>query len=165
MRLPTAALLALTLIPTLALAKPADDVAAIQKLEATFMAATNARDVDAIMKLYMPGTTLFVFDVGPPTAHIGWDDYKKDWQQTFAEMKGPIKGTIDDLQITVAGRLAYSHSLQRIAGTDMQGKPMDITFRVTDVYQKTKTGWLIVQEHVSVPFDFQTGKPVLAPTK
>jgi len=31
--------------------------------------------------------------------------------------------------------------------------------RVTDVYRKTGGRWKIVQEHVSVPVDFATGKP------
>ena len=30
---------------------------------------------------------------------------------------------------------------------------------MTDVYKKVKGDWLIVQEHASVPVDFDTGKP------
>ena len=37
---------------------------------------------------------------------------------------------------------------------------MDMTVRLTDVYRKVDGKWLIVQEHVSVPIDFSSGKPV-----
>jgi hypothetical protein len=38
----------------------------IKALEDKFAAAFNAKDVDAIMKLYVPDESLFVFDVGVP---------------------------------------------------------------------------------------------------
>jgi ketosteroid isomerase-like protein len=41
----------------------------------------------------------------------------------------------------------------------MNDKPVDFAARVADVYKKTKGDWLIVQEHVSVPVDVDTGKP------
>ena len=34
-----------------------------------------------------------------------------------------------------------------------------MTVRVSDVYRKTGGAWWIVQEHVSVPVDLDTGKP------
>ncbi len=36
----------------------------------------------------------------------------------------------------------------------------EFVVRVSDVYRKIDGKWLIVQEHVSVPIDFTTGKPV-----
>ena len=42
--------------------------------------------------------------------------------------------------------LAYSHSIQRVTGTDKQGKKLDLTVRVTDVYKKTRGGWRIIHE-------------------
>ena len=47
-----------------------------------------------------------------------------------------------------------------LSGHGTDGTPIDMTVRVTDVYRKIDGKWLIVQEHVSVPIDFSTGKPV-----
>jgi ketosteroid isomerase-like protein len=47
--------------------------------------------VDAIMKGYVPGSELFVFDLGLPRQHAGWDAYKKDWQDFFDALQGPPK--------------------------------------------------------------------------
>jgi ketosteroid isomerase-like protein len=49
-----------------------------------------------------------------------------------------------------------------VTGTDKHGKKLDLTLRVTDVYQKMRGRWFVVHEHVSVPVDLDTGKPDLA---
>jgi ketosteroid isomerase-like protein len=147
-------------LPTSAARDTAEsDKAAIEALEKRFAAAFRARDVDAIMKLYEPGLNLFVFDVTPPRQHVGWDDYKKDWQELFAAFPGPVKFDISDLEITAVGPVAYSHSIQSGQFTARDGSRIDLVARVTDVYRKIHGKWLVVQEHVSVPVDLATGKP------
>jgi len=135
------------------------DKAAIEALEQRFSDAFNAKDVDAIMKVYAPGATLHVFDVAPPRQHLGWDDYKKDWQDLFNLFPGPIKFLLLDLQISTAGTLAYSHSIQDSILTNKDGTKAHLVVRVTDVYRKIKGHWLIVHEHVSIPVDLETMKP------
>jgi uncharacterized protein (TIGR02246 family) len=132
----------------------------IRALEDKFAAAFNAKDVDAIMKLYVPGNELFVFDLGVPRQHVGWDDYKKDWQDFLATAKGPVHFEIRDLTIVTDGKLAYSHSMQHVSITSPEGTPQDYWVRVTDDYRKVDGKWLIAQEHVSVPIDFASGKPL-----
>jgi ketosteroid isomerase-like protein len=104
------------------------------------------------------GPSLFAFDVTPPRQHVGSDVYRKDWQAAFAGIKGPVKFEISDLAITVDGDVAYGHSIQRATGMNTKDKPMDVTVRVSDVYRKLKSKWLIVEEHVSVPVDLDTAK-------
>src|ERR1700733_13018005 len=83
----------------------------IRALEDHFAAAVRAKDVDAVMKLYVPGNELFVFDVGLPRQHVGWDDYKKDWQDFFAAMHGTVTFDVNELSVMTDGKLAYSHSI------------------------------------------------------
>lgn len=140
----------------------ADDVAKIRELEDQFVAAFNAKDVDAIMKVYVPDETLVVFDVVPPRQYVGANAYRKDWEAFFAAFKGPLHFKISDLSIATDGDLGYSHSIQYVSGTDTKGQPLDLTVRVTDAYRKIDGKWLIVHEHVSVPVDMETGKPDLS---
>jgi len=137
-----------------------NDERAIRALEAQFAAAAGAKDLDAIMKVYVPGNDLFVFDVGVPRQHVGWEDYKKDWHDFLAMLPGPIKFTVSDLSVASDGQIGYGHSIQHLSGAMGDGTPMDMAVRVTDVYRKIEGKWLIVQEHVSVPIDFSAGKPV-----
>ena len=142
--------------------KVSDDEAAIRTLEDKFAVAFNAGDVDAMMKNYIADKSLVVFDVVPPRQHLGADAYRKAWLRFFSHFNGIPKIAITDLAITVEGNLGFSHSIQHVTGTDMQGHSIDRTVRVTDGYRKIGGNWLIVLEHVSVPVDLTTGKPDLS---
>jgi uncharacterized protein (TIGR02246 family) len=139
----------------------AQDQAAIKSLEDRFVAAFDAKDVNAIMALYTPGDNLVVFDVMPPRQFTGWAAYKKDWDDLFAANPGPAEMKLTDLDITAGGDVAFSHSIQTGSFTDKSGKKMPMTVRVTDGYKKVNGQWLISHEHVSVPVDLTTMKPDL----
>jgi ketosteroid isomerase-like protein len=132
----------------------------IRTLETRFAMAFAAKDVDAIMKFYAPGDQLLVFDLITPREYAGWDAYKKDWQSTFAMMKGTPEFDTRDLSVTTDGKLAWSHSIQHAAWTGTDGAPFEMTVRVTDCYKKIDGKWLIVLEHVSVPLDLSGPKPL-----
>lgn len=132
--------------------------AKIMALEDRYVAAVNAKDVDKIMECYAPGDGLFVFDVIPPRQYAGADAYRKNWSDLFAGLKGPVKVELSDLSITSGGNLAFGHVIQHFTATATDGKPVDFTFRTTDVYRKINGKWLIVQEHNSVPVDLATAK-------
>jgi uncharacterized protein (TIGR02246 family) len=132
------------------------DKAQIAALEKRFAAAFNAKDVNKIMAGYAR-SGLFVYDVAPPRAYVGWDAYKKDWEGLLKDaLPGKVTFSIADLAITVDGAMAYSHSTQTIEATG--GPVSHLVVRVTDVYRKTGGRWQIVHEHVSVPVDPATGK-------
>lgn len=150
---------AAVLIPLGARAGAADD-GRIRALEARFAAAVNARDLDAIMKVY--SSDVFVFDVVPPRQYVGAAAYREDWKNFLAGFSGAIRFAITDLAVSSQGTLGYSHSIQQISGTDPQGKAVALTVRVTDVYRRRGGDWQIVLEHVSVPVDLATGKADLA---
>lgn len=155
------AFIALAFLVTAGVAR-ADSKAEVKALEDQFVAAFKAKDLDAIMKVYVPDQSLVVFDVVPPRQYVGAAAYRKDWQEFLGTFPGPITVELTGLDIVADHNLAYGHSIQRVAGTDKAGKALDLTVRVTDVYRKIKGHWLIVHEHVSVPVDLDTGKPDLA---
>jgi len=140
----------------------ADDKADIQALEKRIEDGLKARDAKAIMANYLPGNDLIVFDVIPPRQYKGWDAYKKDFEGFLAGCADTPTVEFTDVTIETAGKIAWGHSIQRIACTDPKGGKMDLTSRVTDVYRKVKGKWLIVHEHVSVPVDLATGKADLS---
>ena len=95
----------------------------------------------------------------PPRQHVGFNDYKQDWQDLFAAFPGVVdKFEIQDLSIVTDGHLAYSHSIQAVIMTAKDGSKFRLTVRVTDDLRKVDGKWLITQEHVSVPVDLGTGK-------
>ena len=154
----------LSALAIIALGAPAwaDAAADIRALEGRFVAAFKAKDVDAIMKVYAPDQTLVVFDVVPPRQYVGAAAYRQDWQNFLGSFDGPITVELTDLDVVADRNLAYSHSIQHVAGTDKQGKKLDLTVRVTDVYKKAHGRWQVIHEHVSVPVDLAADKPDLS---
>src|SRR5438874_12256095 len=114
----------------------ADAKTDIKVLADRFVAAVKAKDVDAIMKVYVPDQSLFVFDVTPPRQYVGAAAYRKDWEDLLNDIEGPIKFEITDLAVTVDGNIGYSHSIQAISGKNKRGDLVDLTVRVTDAYRK-----------------------------
>lgn len=140
-------------------AQPGDE-AQIKAIEDQFTAAFNAKDVNAVMKVYVPDQSLFVFDVVPPRQYVGAAAYRKDWEDFFNSF-GPIRVEISDLAIAADGNLGYSHSVQHLSGKNKRGEPVDLIVRVTRGYRKVDGKWLVAMDHVSVPVDLDTGKPDL----
>jgi ketosteroid isomerase-like protein len=116
-----AALVAVCLSAGLPARAQSKDEQEIRALEDQFAAAASAKDLDAIMKVYVPGNDLFVFDVGVPRQHVGWEDYKKDWHDFLAMLPGPIKFTVSDLSVASDGKIAYGHNIQHLSGTMADG--------------------------------------------
>jgi ketosteroid isomerase-like protein len=147
-----------------------DDEAAIRKLEDRFGKAFAAKDLDGIMAGYWSDSRLFVYDAIPPREYVGIEAYRDDFHEFLAMFDGPIKFEISNLAIDVEGDMAWSHSIQRTVGVASdhgpkwapKGQPLDMTFRITDVYRKMKGKWLVVHEHVSWPVDGDTLKADIA---
>jgi ketosteroid isomerase-like protein len=145
-------------IASIARADP-DGIARIRNLEDKLAAAVTARNLDGIMQVYAPDETLFVFDIIPPRQYVGARAYRKDWDDFLGSTSGPLKYDITDVAVSVVGNIAYGHSIQHLVATGVKGDPINLTMRVTDVYRKINGKWAIVQEHISVPIDLDTGKP------
>ena len=159
-------LIALTFVladcPALTASAKGSDEAEIKALEQRIADAANARDPDAIMKNYLGGEGLFVFDVIPPRQYVGADAFRKDWEGFFGGFHGPITFENSDMTVESDGKMAFVHYMTHVAGKRKDGNPIDFNFRVTDVLRKAEGNWVIVHEHVSVPVDLATGKADLA---
>jgi ketosteroid isomerase-like protein len=142
-----------------AMAAPSDE-AQIKALEARFVAAVKARNLDAIMKTY--SADVFVFDVSPPRQYVGAAAYREDWKGFLTGVKGPVGFDVTNLVVSAEGTIGYGRSIQHVTGVDPKGAKVDLTVRVTDVYRKTGGAWRVVQEHVSVPVNLDTGKADLS---
>jgi hypothetical protein len=76
--------------PAPAVSAKGSDEAEIKALEQRIADAANAKDPDAIMKNYLGGEGLFVFDVVPPRQYVGADAFHKDWEGFLGGFDGPI---------------------------------------------------------------------------
>lgn len=126
----------------------------ITELEHKCAAATT---VDDLMGCYDASDELVVYDITTPREFDGPAAVRGDFQNFFDNSKNP-KIEFISLHVTTDGKLGAAESVQHFTGTDKSGKPVDMIFRVTDVWRKEKGGWKIIHTHVSVPVDMASGK-------
>ena len=138
------------------------DEAEIRAMEAAMIKAFAAKDLDRALALYIQDETLFVFDALPPRQFVGIKAWRADNEGFIAIFQGPLKAEMSDLSVTANAKLGFGHNIQHFSGTDKNGKPIDLTFRVSDGYKKVNGKWMIVEEHISFPVDLATGKADLS---
>jgi ketosteroid isomerase-like protein len=109
------------------------------------------------MACYAPGDDLVVYDIGTPREFDGQKAVRADFQNFFDTVKNP-KVEFVSLHVVTDGKMALANSVQHFTGTDKSGKPADMTFRVTDVWQKQEGQWKMIHTHVSFPTDMASGK-------
>ena len=116
--------------------------------------ADAMRRKDAAAAVALLADDVVAFEMVPPlvlpTGSARDEQLLARW---FASWDGPIEIEIRDLTIHVGGDIAFSHSLNRLAGNRVGGSKTDIWMRSTLGFIRSAEGWRIVHGHTSVPFD------------
>jgi len=141
-------------MPTATLDK---DEAQVRECLNKWTRALHAKDLAALLALYAPDT--IAFDLMPPS-QVDASHYRKNFERWFAMMSSPIEYEIHDLRIAVSGDVAFSHNLGHVRATRANGEKADYWVRATVGFQKRDGQWLVTHDHVSIPFDMESGKAV-----
>jgi uncharacterized protein (TIGR02246 family) len=126
------------------------DEAQIRQLIDSLTQALRAKNVDALMAHYTPD--ILSYDLAPPLVHSGADVNRQNWEAWFPTFQGPVGYEVRDLRITAGEEVAFSTSLNRISGTRTSGEYTGVWVRATVCYRKKDGKWMVVHEHLSVPF-------------
>ena len=138
-------------------ATPDKDEAQIRERLNQWTRALHAKDLVALMALYAYDTV--AFDLMPPS-QVDADHYRQNFERWFAMMSSPIEYEIHDLHIAVSGDVAFSHNLGHVRATRASGEKADYWVRATVGFERRNGQWLVTHDHVSMPFDMETGKAV-----
>ena len=138
--------------------------AQIRMLLNAWAKAFHDRDIKAIMAMYKPGPEMVAFDVVPPLQYVGYDAYKKDYENFLAQYKGPITIEYREMHVVASDTVAYAYGLERMSGTLVNGQKSDMWLRVTSGFRKINGRWFDTHDHVSVPADLDSGKAMTALT-
>jgi PhnB protein len=127
----------------------ADDIRALIEARADAM-----RRKDAAAAIALLADDIVAFEMVPPLAlPAAAARNEAGMAAWFDSWDGPITVEIRDLVIHAGGDIAFSHSLNRLAGTRIGGAKTDVWMRSTLGFRRTPNGWRIVHGHTSVPFD------------
>lgn len=131
-----------------------------------FRQAILHKDMKGVTRYYWNSPDLVVFDVIPPLSYVGWESFRKDWEGFFDGFKEITVYDWTDVHIQAVGNLGWMRALVHILGTLQDGKPLDMTFRDTAIFERKDGKWVVVHDHGSVPILFETGQAVMnAPPK
>ena len=133
----------------------ATNEAHIRALVYDWASALRAKDINRLMASYAPD--VLTFDVVNPLQRKGLDAARKRAQEWISSWQGPIECEIRELTIITGDNVAFSHNLSRFNGKKMDGGDIDMWIRVTLCYRKIDGRWNVTHEHVSVPFDPESG--------
>lgn len=121
--------------------------------------AIRAKDVDGSVAGFAPDVLLF--DVVGPLRSIGADAVRRRLAEWFSSFRGPIGFELRDSSITAGDDVAFSHSLNRVVATTLDGTALDMWWRATACYRRIDGAWRMTHEHASVPFDPADGRASL----
>lgn len=121
----------------------------IRELIESWTKALRHKDVAGVMSHY--AADVVAFDLAPPLEHRG-EAIRRGLAEWFPTFEGPIGYEIRDLSVTTGNDVAFSHSLNRLTGKRTSGETTDVWVRATVCFRKIDGEWVVVHEHVSVPF-------------
>ncbi|MGC1783986.1 MAG: nuclear transport factor 2 family protein [Acidobacteriaceae bacterium] len=135
--------------------KHRNEEAKIRALLEDWIEAIRVKDVHGATSNIAPD--ILLFDVVDPLRYTGADSIKKRTQEWFSSFHAPIGYEMRDLSIAAGDTVAFSHSLNRVNATRIDGKKLDMWWRATICFRKVEGKWMVTHEHNSVPFDTKTG--------
>ena len=121
--------------------------------------ALRAKDIDGVMSQCAPD--VLSFDCHSRLQFRGADALRRHLQSCLPGMPGAMLFENHDLAIAAQGDLAFGHFLVRCGATGADGKEHVSWLRATTCLRKTRGEWMVVHEHLSAPFDPQSGKALL----
>jgi ketosteroid isomerase-like protein len=98
-----------------------------------------------------------LFDVIPPLEYKGPAAVRKDFENFMAAYPR-FHFEVINLRVVSDGRIGFANYIEHFTGTAKDGKPASFTWRVTDCLEKKAGTWKIVNEHISVPVDLNSGR-------
>jgi uncharacterized protein (TIGR02246 family) len=135
------------------------DETAVRSVIDAITNAVRAKDVEAMLAHCAPD--IATFDMVPPLKHEGAEAIRRLWATTLATFDPPLEYDVHHLELMVGGDLAISRSLNRFGGTGTDGTRNVSWLCSTLGLRKLDGRWKVVHEHVSVPFDMETGRAML----
>ncbi|MGA3226898.1 MAG: nuclear transport factor 2 family protein [Acidobacteriaceae bacterium] len=135
------------------------ETAEIRQLVEHRSQAIRSRDFERSTS--MMAADYLLFDVVDPLQSKGASAARNRAREWFATFQGPIGYEIHDLKINAGNEVGFSHGLNHVSATKLDGNPLDMWWRVTVCYRKIDGRWKIAHEHNSVPFNVNNGKASL----
>ena len=128
---------------------PEQMIAAAKALDAAFLKAFNAGDVEGVAATYWRSPE--VVSMPPDTMVLrGWEAIRDGFQKSVEQLAG-AKLELSDSHYSVNGELVLTWGLWRMTMPGPDGQSMTIEGRYSDVKAKRDGKWVYILDHASAP--------------
>ena len=132
--------------------KSSADDATFRKLVDDYCAAWSTGTTEAPAKLYAKDADLIFYDVTPFSYH-GWSEYVPGVHKALLDEAASVSLTAGKgLKVTCRGAIAWTTVPMHFVEKTKDGKTVEADLRDTGIWEKRGDLWLLVHEHISVPF-------------
>ncbi|GAB3926272.1 YybH family protein [Larkinella terrae] len=128
----------------------------IRQIYADWFQGTAAKDIDAVMAHIAPNVVSYEHDA--PLQYTGIDAVRDVCQRGFDVSTGQIQWDIPDLQILIRDDLAFTWGLNHMQVQEPGREKIESYSRGTRIFQKIDGQWQMIHQHVSYPYDIETGE-------
>ena len=116
----------------------------------------SAKDLDAVMTKIADDAVSYEHHV--PLVYKGADAIRQVCHEGFEAAKGEFRWDIPDLQIIVRDDIAVTWGLNHMQSQEPGKEGVESWSRGTRVFQKINGKWKMIHQHVSFPFDPESGQ-------
>ena len=124
------------------------------------VAAINARDLDALGRVWSQADDILLYDLTPPGHFHGWPAIAHTYKDFFERVAEP-KLTVEGLEVRVGGDLATATYGWSMSGM-LDGRALSDAGHATEIYRREKAGWRLLHAHVSTGPRPVAGSPAAA---
>jgi uncharacterized protein (TIGR02246 family) len=128
----------------------------IRKLFEEWFKDTAAKDLDKVMEKIADDAVSYEHDA--PLQYIGADAIREVCRKGFEAMKGELHWNIPDLEIIIKDDIAITWGLNHMQSQEQGKEKIDLRSRGTRIFQKIDGKWKMIHQHVSFPYDPETGE-------
>ena len=118
--------------------------------------AVRSKDIEWLISQFSEDAVLY--DALDPLQLSGKSAIKNKIQTWLGSYQNEIKNEMRDLSVVASGNVAFCHFLSRYQGTLKAGNKIDMWVRFTVCLQNKNGQWFVTHEHVSAPFNPETGQ-------
>ncbi|MEZ5230938.1 MAG: nuclear transport factor 2 family protein [Acidimicrobiales bacterium] len=127
----------------------------IRRLHDDWFAASHRKDLDASMA---PIDEVIVsYEHTVPLQYTSLDDIREECRRGFDLAGDDFMWTVPDLRVVADGDLAVAWGLNRMTDRLPDGSESTTWSRGTRVFRRSDGRWTMIHQHVSFPFDPETG--------
>jgi ketosteroid isomerase-like protein len=115
-----------------------------------------AKDLDAVMTKIAADAVSYEHEA--PLVYRGADAIRQVCERGFDAAKGDFRWDVPDLQVIVRDDIAVTWGLNRMRFQEPGEQPVESWSRGTRVFHKVDGTWKMIHQHVSFPYDPETGQ-------